>query len=93
MSTYRFRGLSIPDYMMDGLTRWIEDAVWPGHFLTAVLQNDLSEAVNHADGENLKNLAAYVGYLYNVAPSACWGSEKKMRAWKGTEPRNKVLNP
>lgn len=79
--TYQFRGFEIPDYMMDGLDNYINHKIPPGHFLTAVLCNDLWEAVSRADDENVKNLPAYIGYLYNEAPSGCWGSFEKFEAW------------
>jgi len=78
---YKFRDFVIPDHMMDGLTRYIESGIPPGHFLSAVLSNDLYEAVSRADDENVKILPAYIGYLVNEAPSNCWGSREKVKAW------------
>lgn len=78
---YTFRGLTIPDYMMDGIRRYIDKHTMPGHFLCAVISNDLKEAVGRADEENVKILAAYVGYFYNEAPSACWGSAQALEYW------------
>jgi hypothetical protein len=34
-----------------------------------------------ADTSNLYNLPAYVIYLYNEMPAACWGSPEKVKAW------------
>ena len=82
---YEFRGFYIPDYMMDGLKRYIEQGIEPGSFLTAVLCNDLNGAVGRADDQNVKNLPAYIGYLYNEAPSPCWGSPEKVKAWMKTK--------
>lgn len=78
---YKFRKFYIPDRMMDGIIRYIDDRKPPGDFLTAVICNDLKEAVARADDENLKNLPAFTGYFYNEAPAACQGSKKKMQAW------------
>lgn len=78
---YTFRGFTIPERMMGGLERWIKFGIKPGNFLTAVLENDLKSAVAHADDENLQNLPAYVGYLYNEAPGDCWGSKEKVAAY------------
>lgn len=78
---YTFRGFSIPDYMADGLQLWIESGIYPGSFLTAVLENDLAEACGRAEENNLRALPAYVAYLYNEAPSQCWGSPAKCEAW------------
>jgi len=79
--SYRFREFVIPDYMMEGLELYIEHGVVPGDFLTAVIKNDLAEAVGRADDHNMRNLPAYVGYLYNEAPATCWGSAEKMKVW------------
>ena len=78
---YKFRDFVIPDHMMDGLTRYIESGIPPGHFLRAVIINDLKEAVGRADDENVKILPAYVGYLYNEAPAGCWGSQEAFDHW------------
>ncbi len=79
--SYTFRGFRIAPHMLDGLKRYIEEHCPVGDFLTAVLRNDLSEAVGKADDYNLKNLPAFVGYLYNEAPSQCWGSKEKVKKW------------
>ena len=79
--TYTFREFYIPDYMMDGVERYIEQGIEPGDFLSAIITNNLSEAVRRADDEHIKNIPAYVSYFYNKAPSPCWGSPKKMTAW------------
>lgn len=78
---YTFRGFYIPEHMMGSLERWIKFGIKPGDFLTAVLENDLKNAVGYADDENLKNLPAYIGYLYNEAPGDCWGSKEKVAAY------------
>lgn len=79
--TYTFRNFYIPKRMMDELQRYIENRVSPGDFLTAVIQNDLKEAVSRADDENLINLPAYVAFLYNHAPIGCWGSRENFKCW------------
>lgn len=66
---------------MGAIERYIKDRKPPGDFLTAVICNDLKEAVARADDENQNNLPAYVGYFYNEAPSACWGSRAAFKNW------------
>ena len=83
--TYTFRQFSIPSYMMPGLQRYIEEHIAPGDFLKAVICNDLKKAVELADDENLANLAAYVGFLYNETPGPCWGSPEKYKKWLSNE--------
>lgn len=78
---YTFRQFTIPEHMLGGLCRYIEEGVSTGGFLRAVLENNLSEAVGRADEENLANLPAFVGYLYNEAPKDCWGSPEKVDKW------------
>jgi len=78
---YVFREWRIPAHMLDSLLAYVDDRRPVGHFLTAIICNDLKEAVNCADDENLRNLPAYVGYLYNEAPMICWGSKEKMYKW------------
>lgn len=74
-------GFYIPARMIPTLQSYIEDGVRPGDFLQAVLHNDLREACARADYENGCNLPAFVSYLYNEAPGACWGSVAKVAAW------------
>ena len=76
-----FGNYRVPDRMMASLRGYIKHGHPVGGFLFAVLTNNLKEAVGRADSENLANLPAYVGYLYNEAPAACWGSEAKVKAW------------
>ena len=79
--SYHFNEFYIPDRMMPGIKRYIEEKIPPGEFLAAVICNDLQEAVGQADTENMANLPAYVGYFYNEAPSQCWGSKAAMDKW------------
>ena len=81
MNTYEYQGFHIPNRMMNALQRYIQQRKQPGGFLGAVLENDLIEACGHADEENLRNLPAYAAYLYNEAPSQCFGSREKVKAW------------
>lgn len=81
MSTYRFREWYIPERMMGGIRRYIEQGIPPGDFLTAVIENNLCEGMGRADDENLHNLPAFLAYFYNEAPSPCWGSPEKRREW------------
>ena len=80
-ANYSFRGHVIPARMGPALDRWVVNGQLPGEFLQAVLRNDLREAVGRADAENLAALPAYIGFLYNEAPGASWGSAEKVAAW------------
>jgi hypothetical protein len=67
--------------MQGGLRRYIEHGISPGSFLTAVLSNDLRGAFECADDENRQIIEWYVRFLYNYAPSGCWGSRARFDVW------------
>lgn len=71
----------IPEHMQAALRRYVLEGIKPGDFLTAVICNDLRNAVGRADGENLPLLSLYVMWLYNIAPGSCWGSPEAMAKW------------
>ena len=71
----------IPSYMHGALTRYYENGLGPGNFLTAVINNDLSEAVGRADEANVVALKAYVMWFYNQAPMGSWGSPGAAEKW------------
>lgn len=74
----------LPEGLQGGMQRYIEQGIQAGHFLTAVLSNDLFGAVNRADGNNLPRLQEIVHWIYNEAPNGCWGSSEKVAKWKGS---------
>lgn len=78
---YTFGEFYIPNYMMGAIQRYLERGTPPGHFLTAIITNNLFEAVARADDINQKNIPAYVAYFHNEVPSLAWGSPERMRAW------------
>ena len=69
------------DQCRDGLDLYMSHGIPPGHFLTAVICNDLMSAVSHADYWNKTRIHVYVKYLYNEAPGNCWGSPEAMQTW------------
>jgi hypothetical protein len=71
----------LPEHMRDGMRYYIERGVLPGDFLTSVLLNDLKGAYGNADQINERRVRDYVQYLYNYAPSQCWGSVENVREW------------
>jgi hypothetical protein len=74
--------MEISPLTMAGLNGWISHGIQPGGFLTAVLCNDLREAVVRADDENLRALPEIVYWIRRNAPIACWGSPAAMYRWK-----------
>ena len=71
----------IPEYMRDGMTRYIKRGIPPGSFLTAVLSNDLMGALRKADDTNINAMPAYGRFLYNYAPAGCYGSPDAVDRW------------
>ena len=72
-----------PESVRDPLQLYIQEGISCGGFLMAVLANDLAESVSRADDTNLRLLPEIVQWLHWEAPAECWGSEKKVTAWKG----------
>ncbi len=54
---------------------------WPvGSFLTAVLENDLFEAMGRADSYNRATIHQICSYVFSELPSTCWGNRELVRA-------------
>lgn len=87
---YKFREWYIPERMMDGIERYVNEGILPGDFLQAIISNDLREACSRADDENLGQIPAYVAYFYNKVPSPCWGSPEKMKAWANVHAQKRI---
>lgn len=71
----------IPDYTLETLKAYIEEGRPTGDFLRAVLENNLANAVGHADRNNYPALKEIVKWIWNNTPASCWGSPAKVRAW------------
>lgn len=72
---------NIPQYTRESLERYVKEGIPPGDFLRAVLANDLQKAVSHADNENTGAIVALAVWIYNRAPSSCWGSKDAVSNW------------
>ncbi len=77
------RARMVPAHLADGLARFVVLGIKPGHFLSAVLANDLAGAFGRGDETALAALRNIMRYLENDAPAACWGTKAKVRAWGG----------
>jgi len=62
----------IPAPVLHALQRWAACGGATGHFVQAVVRNDLMEAVSRADGESLAAIREIMWYVYNQLPSDCW---------------------
>ena len=55
----------IPPAVMNSIVRYVERGAIPGHFVTSVIENNLSEAIGNADDESLASIKEIVGFMYN----------------------------
>ena len=69
--------------MHEGILKYIYNHIPAGLFLEMVFSNDLVGAIGAADDSNIENIPAYAAYLYNYAPTGCWGSNDKYNKWVG----------
>lgn len=67
--------------LIAAIHRYVFQGIPPGSFLTAVLCNDLREAVGRADLDNYRNLKSIVTYCYQELPAAAWGSPNRFDTW------------
>jgi hypothetical protein len=72
---------TLPDYMQEGMKRYIEDGIKPGSFMYHILCNDFPRAIRSSDRANKHNLLVYAEWLINEAPGECWGSVDNVRYW------------
>lgn len=71
----------IRDDLYGALERYLNHGILPGGFMTAVLENNLRDAIARADHGNGRNLRNIVGYVYNHLPSDAWGSRERVEAY------------
>ena len=72
----------LPEHLRDGMRRYIEEHFRPdGDFLFGVLINNFIEACGPADSISIQHLPEIALFLYNEAPSGCWGSTRKVEKW------------
>ena len=88
-AAYKFRGFILPPHMQRSLDAYIKHGRPVGSFLKAVISNNLAQAAVLADEINVRQLPAFAAYLWNCAPSACWGSEEAYREWTDIKNRKK----
>ena len=82
-------GRKIPMETLAVLRRYVVDGLKPGHFLTAVMSNDLFGAVSHAVGDNRDVLADIVTFLHSYCPGACYGSSYHCERWLNADRETK----
>ena len=75
----------IPKHMRDSLDLYVSERIQPGGFLTALLENNLAQAVGRADHINIELIPIYCSYMYNEMPSNSWGSPEIVTKYLGGE--------
>ncbi len=84
----------IPPLVLRGLTNYVNYGVPVGEFLTAVLENNLANAVAYADVNSLVALKTILMVLHNEAPLKCWRHPDRVAAWlrMDTEQRAGIID-
>lgn len=70
-----------PNNLRGTMERYLEHGISGGHFFTSFLSNDLMGALGRADQTNLHQFPEIGKWLYNYAPSQCYGSPDKVKEW------------
>lgn len=71
----------VPPHMIESMVAYINTGRPLGHFLSAIVSNDLAGACNRADEINQHLLYDYVVLLSSYAPAGCWGSFEAYTKW------------
>lgn len=71
----------LPPHMRDAFRLYIENGIPPGSFTTAVLSNNLMEAMGRADIVNRMNIFETCVFLKSHAPIGCFGSPEHVQDW------------
>lgn len=76
----------IPTAVLASVYGYVDRKEAPGHFLTAVLSNDLFTAVSRADKESFAALRELVTFIHMEVPTACHGSAEAVANWLFPKP-------
>jgi len=71
----------IPRAIKQQIDNYIDNGVPPAGFLSAMLCNNIRDAVARADDENKRALYDIVIYLENFIPNMAWGSAERVEKW------------
>ena len=71
----------LPAHMREGMRLYVEEGIAPGGFAVPVLSDSLVGAYSRADDVNTQRMLDWAYWLYNEAPSGCWGSPEIVSAW------------
>lgn len=65
----------------EALRRYVVNHRAPGVFLTAVLSNNLIEAVLSANSESRFMIPQLCEYIFHHCPGNCWGDPEAVEEW------------
>lgn len=82
----------IPERTLQTIKEYIEHGYEPGHFVRAILENDLKMAFASADAHNTHAMKSIVMYCYNMIPERCWGSREIVDNWIINKQKEKSVN-
>ncbi len=71
----------VPQRYKAELLAYVERSQPPGHFIMAVLTNDLKRACREGDPGAIANMPAFIAWLNKHAPARAWGSPDVVAAW------------
>ena len=75
---------TIPEWMHKSLIRYVMEGIVPSSdFLHALICNDLSRCIGHADNNSIQALQRLVQVVYSYFPCSCWGSKQDVSHWAG----------
>jgi len=83
----------VPPHTLDALRKYRDCGYPVGHFLSAMMANDLRGACNRADDENAPAICDIFRWIYNRMPTAAWGTYEDVIAWvhDDTQIRTKIM--
>ena len=70
---------TIPQVTIETIVNYVEKGWDVGHFITAVLENNLFNAVSYADNFNLSALKEIVMFCFWEIPGNVWGSTEVVK--------------
>ena len=74
----------VPERILNSLDGYAKRGETLGGFLSAVVENNLFQAIGHGDPESRAALKQIVTYVNCQLPPGCWGSKDKVKAWRAS---------
>ena len=87
------KDLNIPDHLKSGLNLYLFEHIQPGHFLSAILQKDVEEALGRADSicrPLVKEIIQVLDQCPDI-PKEAWGSTENF--YKHLTLKRKITKP